>query len=176
MSQSITCATQGLLNTSQLRKTIFPLDFDLPSPKHLWILLPKQSPQQIWSCYPSPGWNEPTNSLYLWQAGSERPFMASPRTTSSGSSPCASCQMMSIFLSVLHFSQLNTTFGIQLKYGPPKSLSLTSLPCQGWNRHPSSEVSPVCYYSILVLEFGPLCPYPPTDHDFCKGRLHLACL
>lgn len=33
---------------------------------HPWILLPEQSLQQIWSCYPSPRLNEPMNSLYLW--------------------------------------------------------------------------------------------------------------
>lgn len=47
MLQLIMCATQGLLHTSQLRKTIFPLDFVLSSPVHPWIVVPEKSLQQI---------------------------------------------------------------------------------------------------------------------------------
>lgn len=47
------CATQEVLNPPELRKTAFPLEISLPF-LYLDTVTRVISPEQIWTCYPSP--------------------------------------------------------------------------------------------------------------------------
>lgn len=163
MLQSITCATQELLDTSQLRKTIFPLDFVFPSPMHPWILLPEQSLQQSWSRYPSPGLNEPVNSLYLWVSREWEVLHDVSQDY------CLIITSLCLWPNDEHFPQCTPFLSTQHNFWESPQVSTAwnlflwhlSSP-QGWNRCPSSEDPPVLqHYHTLTWASLPISSNKP---------------